>query len=146
MGYIYTGQEPTESGEPQVIYSETEVEYLEGTASWVRTEGEAPEGASILGKAPEAGPQGPPPSEQPKVETIMAPEERFGVLEVPETEEPDFTEPEPEPVASAPIEKPAANANKPEWVAYAESLGVETDGLTVDQLKDAVEAKESESD
>lgn len=48
------------------------------------------------------------------------------------------------PVASPEATKPSKDAKKSEWVAYAGSLGLDTDGLTVSDLKDAVAAREME--
>lgn len=41
-GYLYTSLEPTLDGKPQVVWSEKELDYLEGLARWVRTEGPKP--------------------------------------------------------------------------------------------------------
>lgn len=46
------------------------------------------------------------------------------------------------PTVDAPAEsvadRPAASASKAEWVAYAETLGVDTDGLTKAEIVEAV--------
>lgn len=92
MSYTYTSLEPGN----QVIHSEKPIDYLEGLARWVRTEGDKP----------------------------------AEVPENPATE--DVT-------GDSDAEKPHANANKAEWVAYAESKGLNVDGLTVAEIKELVE-------
>lgn len=46
------------------------------------------------------------------------------------------------PVASG---RPATGAKKADWVAFAATLGVDTQGLTVDEIRAAVEKKEAQA-
>lgn len=117
MGYLYTSLEPSLDGVAQVVYSDEPLDHLEGLARWVRTEGEAPE-AEVAPKTGDDGTgesTGDDGSDDSAVEGGQVP-----------------TEP-----PAAP-EKPHAGANKPEWVAYAESKGLNVDGLTVAEIKDLV--------
>lgn len=57
----------------------------------------------------------------------------------PETleEEPEQEEPEPEQTDGA----PQGNASRGEWAAYAESLGLDVDGLKRNEIRDLVEGQ-----
>lgn len=73
-----------------------------------------------------------------------APEENSSIenpfAETTEGTEPAKPDPEPETVPE-PIQEPKAGASKPEWQAYAEALGLSSEG-TVQEIKDRIaEAK-----
>lgn len=99
MAFTYTSLEPG----GQVITSDTPLDYLEGQALWVRTEGGEPAKAE------------------------------------PEDVKPEVTEPSNDDSEDdAPVERPAKSANRDAWVAYAKSLDIDVEGLSVKQIQELV--------